>query len=70
MNRATNQIATRAAEMSLRLIEQMESTDDIDQFARLDKLAGRSLQLVNSCSRMVLPGAGSRQEQEEAVSPG
>lgn len=70
MNRATNQIATRAADMSLRLIEQMEKSEDIDQFARLDKIAGRSLQLLNSCSRMVLPGTGSQQEQEEATSPG
>ncbi|MEM9347617.1 MAG: hypothetical protein AAGB26_13470 [Planctomycetota bacterium] len=56
--------------MSLRLIEQMEKSEDIDQFARLDKIAGRSLQLLNSCSRMVLPGTGSQQEQEEATSPG
>lgn len=70
MTMTRNDITTRAAAMSLRMIELMDNTTDGDEFARYDKIAGRALQLVNSCSRMVVPVVGSRQEQEGSESPG
>lgn len=68
----TSAIASRAANLSLRLIEEMDKAEDVETFTRLDKIAGRALQLLSGCGRVIQsppgsPGLVGSLEQQEAA---